>query len=54
MYVYKQLTRTQKGVIEETYLVLYISELDVEHTISLRELASELKPFLDEIEKENK
>jgi len=52
MYVYNRWTRTQKGDILEPYLVLYISELDVECQISLQELVIELKPILDKLEKE--
>jgi len=52
MHVYNRLTHTQKGTISEPYLVLYISELDANHEISLRELAIGLKPILDELEKE--
>ena len=46
MIIYHERTMRQKGVVTEPYLLLYISELDREYKIPLRELAEELKPFL--------
>lgn len=47
MNIYHEKTMTQKGVVTEPYLSLYISELDREYKISLRELAEELKPYFE-------